>query len=278
MNYFKIDMNRLITSKMIQALIVILFAIAIVDPITVSRNSSKYIDFVETIGLNPFQFWMLMDSASWGNGLYNQMFWIIAVILTGLIYHEDKNTSLYMYQIIRKGKTPYLISKFISTGLFSFLLMLVVLEMNIFMTYTIFPDTTHMTDYYARLAPHEGSFVYEAFKSNPMNMVQIYTFLNAFVISLFVVLSLCISMLLNFSNRYVTLLVPVIVLYGISFIFDSYPFLFDHNIRMILQPRAVSAMTIIISWEDVIVVLGGWMLVNLILICGIFYKLRDTYE
>lgn len=278
MNYFKIDINRLITSKILIAVVMLLLAIAIIDPITVSMHFSKYIDSAERIGQNPFQFWMLMNSVSWGNNLYNIMFWILATLLTGLIYYEDKNTSMYMYQIIRKGKSKYLISKFFSTALFSFILMLVVLEINILATYMLFPDTTVMTEYYYNLVPHEGSFVYEAFLSHPMNMIQIYTFLNALAMSLFVVFSLCINMLFNFSNRYVALLIPVITLYGITFIFDSYPELFQYNIRMILQPRAVSALSTIITWEDVYVVFGGWMLVNLILISVIFFKLRDCYE
>lgn len=278
MNYFKMDIQRLLTSKMVLTVIAILLAIAIIDPITVYSHFSNFRESAETIGQNPFQFWMLMNSVSWGNNVYNNMFWIITVLLTGLIYHEDKTTSVYMYQITRKGKAQYLSAKLISAGLFSFLLMLTVLEINILMTYTLFPNLTSMTDYYSRLVPHNGSFVYVAFKSDPMNMVQIYTFLNAFVVSLFTVFSLCISMLLNLSNRYVTLLVPVIVLYSVHFIFDSYPILFNYNIRMILQPRAVSALTNVISWGNVMVVLGGWMTVNFIFICSIFYKLRDTYE
>lgn len=278
MSYFKIDINRLITDKKVIVLIIILLAIAIIDPITVARHFSKYVESAQTIGQNPFQFWMLMNSVSWGNSLYNNLFWVLAVILTGLIYFEDKNTSIYMYQIIRNNKTHYLISKFLSTGLFSFILMLAVLEINILMTYMVFPDTSITTDYYDNLIPHKDSFVYEAFMSNPMSMVQIYTILNAFAISLFVVFSLCISMVLNVSNRYIALIIPVIILYCINFIFDSFPVLFDYNIRLILQPRAVSAITNIISWEDVIIVFGGWMLVNLILICTIFYKLRDSYE
>lgn len=219
-----------------------------------------------------------MNSVSWGNNLYNVMFWIVAVLLTGLIYHEDKNTSMYMYQIIRKNKSQYLVSKFLSTGLFSFILMLLVLEINVLVTYMLFSDTAVMTEYYDRLIPYKGSFVYEAFLSHPINMIQIFTFLNALAMSIFVVFSLCISMLFNFSNRYVALLVPVIILYGINFIFDSFPALFAYNIRMILQPRAVSALTTIITWEDVIIVMGGWILVNLVLISFIFFKSRDCYE
>ncbi|MEC0229092.1 hypothetical protein [Paenibacillus alba] len=278
MNYFKIDINRLIKSKQVIVVVMLLLAIAIIDPITVSMYFSKDIGTAKTIGQNPFQFWMLMNSVSWGNNLYNIMFWILATLLTGLIYYEDKNTSMYMYQIIRKGKSKYLISKFFSTGLFSFILILLVLEINILVTYMLFPDTTVMTDYYDRLVPHEGSFVYKAFLSNPINATQIYSLLNALAMSIFVVFAQCISMLFKISIRYVALLIPVIILYGINFIFDSFPGLFAYNIRMILQPRAVSALTTIITWENVIVVMGGWIVVNLILISVIFLKSRNCYE
>lgn len=278
MSYLKVDINRLIRDKKVIVVALVMFAIAILDPISVTRHFDKYPGSAETIGQNPFQFWMLMNSVSWGNNLYHQIFWIVSVLLMGLIYHQDKNTSMYTYQIIRKNKNQYLLSKFISTGLLSFTLIFVALEINILMTYTLFPDTTTMTEYYSYLVPQEGSFVYDAFKSNPMKMVQIYTIINALAVSIFVVFSLCISMLFNFKNRYVALLVPVIILYGITFIFDSFPVLFSYNIRMILQPMAVSAMTNIIAWENVVVVFGGWMLLNIILISVILYRSRDHYE
>ncbi|CAM3124195.1 hypothetical protein PASE110613_17620 [Paenibacillus sediminis] len=277
-SYLKIDIKRLITDKKVLFAVLILLIIAVIDPITVTRHFTKYAGSAETIGQNPFQFWMLMNSVSWGNNLYSTVFWILAVLFTGLIYYEDKNTSLYMYQITRGGKGRYFVSKFISTGMLSFLTVLVTLEINVVMTYKLFPDTINKTEYYDRLVPHAGSFVYNAFLSNPMNMVQIYTLINALAISIFVVFSLCISMLLNFKNRYVILVTPVIILYAINYIFDSYPTLFTYDIRIILQPVAVGALTSIITWENVIIVIGGWILVDLILIGAVFYKMRDCYE
>jgi len=277
-NYLKIDIVRLTTSKLVFMIIVLLFAISIIDPITVLMHFSNSVDSAERIGQNPFQFWMLMNTVSWGNNVYNLLFWILASILTGLIYFEDKNTSMYMYQIVRYSRKKYLVSKFLSTWMFSFVIMLLVLEVNIIVTFILFQDSTSMTDYYYRIIPNKGSFVYEPFQSDPMYMIQIYTILNAIAISIFVVLSLCIQMLFNISNRYVALLIPVIILYGVNFIFDSFPILFAHNIRMIIQPRAVSVLSTIISWENVFVVLGGWVLVNCLLMSIIFYKSRDCYE
>jgi len=88
-NYFKIDLMRLLTSRQVIAVVILLLAIAIIDPITVSLHFSKDIDSAKTIGQNPFQFWMLMNSVSWGNNLYNMMFWILAALLTGLVYLEN---------------------------------------------------------------------------------------------------------------------------------------------------------------------------------------------
>ncbi|MEK5033168.1 hypothetical protein MKY96_17055 [Paenibacillus sp. FSL R7-0302] len=278
MSYLKIDIKRLITSKMVLVVVLILLSIAIVDPLTVFRYFSKHVNLAESIGQNPFQFWMLMNSVSWGNNLYNIMFWIFAGLLTGLIYYDDKNSSMYLYSIIRKTKIKYLISKILSVGLLSFVLLLLVLEINVFVTYVIFNDGSVTTDSYNRLAPHVGHFAYKAYLSSPFKMVQIYTFLNAIAISIFVVFSLCINMLFNFSNRYVALLIPIISLYGFNFIFDSYPVLFKYNIRMILQPRAASAITTIITWNDVFIVFGSWILLNIILIFIVFFKARDCYE
>lgn len=278
MNYFKLDIKRLISSKIVRLVLLVLLSIAIIDPLTVLFHFSKYVDLVERIGRNPFQFWMLMNSVSWGNNLYNIMFWIVAVLFTSLIYFEDKNTSMYMLQITRGNKNKYLISKLLSTWLFSFVVMLVVLEINIIITYIVFPENMILSEYYYRLVPNEGTFVYDAFTSNPMKMVQIYTVLNAFTISIFAVFSLCIQMLIKFSNRYIALLLPVIILYGINFIFDSLPILFTYNIRMIVQPRATSALEFIITWENVLLTIGGWILVNCILIFIVFFRSRDCYE
>lgn len=278
MNYFKLDIERLISSKIVRLVIVLLLAIAIIDPLTVLFHFSKYANLAERIGRNPFQFWMLMNSVSWGNSLYNIMFWIVAVLLTSLIYFDDKNTSMYMLQITRGSKNKYLISKLLSTWLFSFVVMLAALEINIIITYKLFPENMMLSEYYYILAPNEGTFVYDAFVSNPMKMVQIYTVINAFAMSIFAVFSLCIHMLFKFSNKYIALLMPVIILYGISFIFDSLPILFTYNFRMILQPRATSALEFIITWKDVFLTMGGWILANCILTVIIFFRSKDCYE
>lgn len=276
-NYLKIDFKRLLTDKKVLMTILLLLFIAVVDPLTVAHYFSNDVQAAQTIGQNPFHFWMLMNSVSWGNSIYNTAFWIITVLFTGLIYHEDKNTSIYMYQITRGGKKRYFISKFVSTGMLSFLTVIVILEINVLMTYTLFPDTIHKTEQYNFLIPLAENFVYDAFSVNPMYMVQIYTLLNALAISIFVIFSLSISMLLNIKNKYIVLIMPVIILYAISYITNSFPGLLAYDIRIILQPQAAAGIPGI-DWTTVISVTGGWIIVNLILITTVFFKVRNCYE
>ncbi|KHL91328.1 hypothetical protein QW71_35275 [Paenibacillus sp. IHB B 3415] len=277
-SYLRVDFKRLLSDRKVLVSVLLLLTIVVIDPITVSRYFSKYPGLRETVGQNPFQFWMLINSVSWGNNLYSTIFWFLTVLFTGLIYYEDKSTSMYMNQIIRGGKSQYFFSKFISTGILSFLIVLVTLEINVLMTYMLFPNKNNKTVNYDFLVPKEGSFIYEAFISSPINMVHIYTLMNALAISLFVVFSLCISMLLDFKNRYIHLVLPVIILYIINYILDSFPELFMYDIRIILQPAAVGAFTDNITWENVVLVFGGWMLVNILLVGAVFYKMRNCYE
>lgn len=90
-----------------------------------------------------------------------------------------------MLQVTRDSKNKYIMSKLLSTWLFSFIVMLVTLEINIIVTYKLFSENMMLSEHYHRIAPNKGTFVYNAFSSNPMKMVQIYTVLNAFAISIF---------------------------------------------------------------------------------------------
>lgn len=276
-SYLKIDFKRLVMDKKIMLVAFMLLIIAIFDPITPARYFEKFPQAKLTIGDNPFQFWMLLNSAGWGNHLYNTVFWIMTALFTGLIYHQDKNSSMYMYQITRGNKTAYLMSKFISTGLLSFFVVLVTLEINVFMTYALFPDTTRKTEQYYFNVPLESNFAYDAYSASPLIMVQMYTLMNALAISIFVVFSVCVSMLINFRNRYIAMIIPVIMLYTIGYILNADPDLIVYDIRIILQPLAAAGYEGM-DWRVVFSVFGGWMLLDLLLIGAALYRMRDGDE
>lgn len=106
-------------------------------------------------------------------------------------------------------------------------------------------------------------------------MAVTYTILNAAGLALISVFALGIHMIFRFRNQYVAIIAPVVILYVITFVFDSTMNLYQYNIRMILQPRATSALTILITTSDVVKTFAVWVLVDFIFIMIGFVRNRD---
>ena len=72
-------------------------------------------------------------------------------------------------------------------------------------------------------------------------------------------------MIVKFKNQYTAIAVPVILLYSLTFIFDSFTFLWRFDLRMIIQPLSSSLLTEIISSFDVFMTFVAWIIVDIIL-------------
>ena len=75
-------------------------------------------------------------------------------------------------------------------------------------------------------------------------------FFNSLALALFAVFALAIQMIVKFKNQYVAIVIPVILLYAITFAFDSVPLLLPYDIRIIIQPRSANAITEIVTKQD----------------------------
>lgn len=275
MNYFLSDLKKIYKNNIIRMLFIFLLTIMILDPISVYLNEFRYPGFFERIGKNPFQFWLLMNSAGWGFVIYSTLFWVFPVLATGLIFYNEKNSSMFTLLASRDKKIKYLIAKVCATFVFSLTFFLLILSINLIITYTVFPAGANLTDYYNNLIPKQGTFVYGIFQNNPFLMAIAYTILNSLVIAIFSVFTLGIHMIFHFKNHYIAIVVPIIVLYAVTFVFDSTVNLFQYNIRMIVQPRATSALTAIISGRNVMTTLAFWGLIDIILVAVGFVRNRD---
>ena len=83
--YFISDIKKMLSSRIVQITFIFLLVTMLADPISVLIHARRYTGFFENIGANPFQFWLLMNSASWGNKVYNILFWVIPVLATGML-------------------------------------------------------------------------------------------------------------------------------------------------------------------------------------------------
>lgn len=266
MNYFISDIKSMCKNKIVLITIIVLLVVMILDTISVTWHAMTYHDFYGQIGRNPFQFWLLMNSVSWGFSFYHTLFFVFPLLITGMLYFQEKKSSMQMFLATRKSRTAYFLSKIFSTLIFSFIVFFVLLSINLLVTYIIFPSNTPLTDYYANVIPNEGTFAYNTFKHNPLSMAFLYTFLNAFAIAIFAVFELSIQMIFNFKNQYVALIIPVILAYAVIFLFDSQSGYIMYNIQMVLQPRATNALSVIITWGNVTVAFAIWIFIDMILV------------
>lgn len=122
--YFISDIKKMLSSRIVQITFIFLLVTMLADPISVLIHARRYTGFFENIGANPFQFWLLMNSASWGNKVYNILFWVIPVLATGMIYYNEQSSSMSKFLVVRKSKLRYMLSKVISV--FSFTLHLII--------------------------------------------------------------------------------------------------------------------------------------------------------
>ena len=232
--YFISDIKKMLSSRIVQITFIFLLVTMLADPISVLIHARRYTGFFENIGANPFQFWLLMNSASWGNKVYNILFWVIPVLATGMIYYNEQSSSM---------------SKFL-------------LSLNLLLTFLIFDVRAPFTEQYQRLVPNAGTFGYTLYQISPLLMAVVYSFFNSLALALFAVFALAIQMIVKFKNQYVAIVIPVILLYAITFAFDSVPLLLPYDIRIIIQPRSANAITEIVTKQDFEITFCAWIVAD----------------
>lgn len=277
MKYFRNDLGNFWHNKIIRILIVGLLFVMVASPISMYLLNNRWDEFATVIGENPFQFWLLMDSVGWGHAVYHAAFWVLPVLLTGLIYYNEKRTSVYEFLIIRGSRRRYFISKAFSQFVFSFLAMFIVLTINVVVTYVIYPIDAPMTEQYMYLIPKEGMFSFEFYEISPIYMVFLYTFLNALAIALLSVLVLGVHEVFVFKNVYLAFLVPFI---GIYVIYYMTSILLGEQVNymlaIILQPRAACSFMTYIRGLDVVTVFGMLLCMDVIVLIVGYIRNRNV--
>ena len=76
------------------------------------------------------------------------------------------------------------------------------------------------------------------------------------------IFALAIQMIVKFNNQYVAIVIPVILLYAITFAFDSVPLLLPYDIRIIIQPRSANAITEIVTKQDFEITFCAWIVAD----------------
>lgn len=238
--------------------------------------SANLFFFFETIGANPFQYWLLMNSVGFGNQLYSTLFWVFPVLVTGMVYYSEQKSSMSKFFVIRKSKTAYFISKIGASFVTAFVFFLVLLLINLAVTWCVFPADAPLTEQYKFIVPSAGTFGDKLYQYSPLTMAVGYSVLNALALALLSVFAIALQMIIRFRNQYIAMAVPVILIYTMTFIFDSAECLYSYDIRMVIQPMAACALNELITVTDILVTFCGWILIDIILVIVGIINNRDV--
>lgn len=277
MQYIRLDIKRFYNNRLIQVMLLLLLVVMIASPISVYYTNMKWDKFAEVIGIHPFQYWLLMDSVGWGHSIYHAFFWVFPVISTGLIYFSEKDSSVYELLVIRGDKKTYYFSKALVQFITTFMNFVILLSINVTVTYMLYSTDAPLTEQYRYFVPKEGMFCTPFYNIDPIYMIFLYVLLNALTIALLSVLILGIQEIFVFKNRYMAVLIPflgIFVSYYItSLLLNEHT---NYDLGIILQPRATSAMTTIISGKDVGLVFGVLTLLDVAILLVGYIRNREV--
>lgn len=244
MGYFLTDIKKIYSNKFIRIMILLLFILAVVDPIL------SYIEPMNAIE-NPYEFWLLLNSSGIGFKIYRIFIYIFPIISTGLIYFEERNTSLCGILLTKVSRGKYFCSKVFAVFLTTFINFLIPLLLNVLITYMLFDANALETDLFKGVIPQHGMFCEYLFLKNPIYSCILYCVLNAFSEALLAVLVLLIHMVYKFNNRFITFFVSFITLClstdVVSKVFGS-----KYDFPFIIQPMAAASCNITMTTLNVI--------------------------
>lgn len=262
--YFRVDVKNFFKNKVILILLAFLLCVMIFDPITVFLTGLRYENYFDGIGENMYNFWLLLNSASWGGELFNTLVYIFPVILTGMAFYREHNSSMQKLMVSRGGRKKYIISKMLSAMLLSFVLFLGLLLSNLLITSLLF--TWGTSGIYPMFIPNEGSFAHALFVINPIYTCLFYTFLNAVIVSLLTGFCVGLHLVIRFPNIYIAMIVPIILIYVANYVFDSQFIIRSYSLNYLRQPAASYAMSWVFTFEHCFTMVFGWLLVDVVLL------------
>lgn len=150
-----------------------------------------------------------------GSTIFNTLYWLFPVLLTGLVFFDESKTAIYGIIITKKKRCVYLCSKALSVFFVSFVSTLFLFLLNLFLVYVTCPSSMELSE---TMIPHTGTFSALLFQKSPFYEAVTYVILHAFALSLLTVLYLAIQMIVKAKNKYMAFILPPIIMYVLDYL------------------------------------------------------------
>lgn len=272
MSYLKSDIKKLYKSKLVKYMLLIMLAVVILSPIMSCISNQRD----PTFGCQPYQFWLLMLPSGIGHTIYFAVFWILPVISTGLVFFDEQNSSMLSYLTVRGKRYKYYWSKAISLFIVTFINILGLFLINIFLTNILFDSSSPRTEQFSYIIPGERTFAYPLFEKNPIYVMLLYAFLNSLAIALMSLAVFAVHAIIKLKNRYIALVVPAVLIYLAQYLSEwMHRDNLNMNLGIIIQPMGVSALLNPITTDNVLLAYGTLAYIVAILLFAGFLRERE---
>jgi hypothetical protein len=251
MAYLFTDIKKLYRNKLVILALIILLIISVIDPLTMRQEYAQF--------GNPFMWWLFMNRGT-GSTIFNALRWLFPVLLTGLVFFDERKTAIYGVLITKKKRSTYFVSKIVSVFIVTFVSLLCLFLFNLLLVYIACPSTTAIEEY---LIPKAETFAAYFFSKSPLCMALFYNVLHALAMALLAVLYLDIHMIMKPKNKYLAFILPPLLMYALNYV-TQIAIGAEYSLTYILQPVAASAGSIIVSSRNLIIVFSTLILIDLV--------------
>lgn len=251
MVYLFTDIKKLYRNKLVILALAILFAVSVIDPLTMRQEYAQF--------GNPFMWWLFMNRGA-GSTIFNALRWLFPILLTGLVFFDERKTVIYGILITKKKRSTYFASKIVSLFIVTFVSLLCLFLLNLLLVYIACPSTMAIEEY---LIPKAETFAAYFFSKSPLCMALFYNVLHALAMALLAILYLGIHMIMKPKNKYLAFIIPPLLMYVLNYVTEI-AIGAEYCLTYILQPVAASAGTTIVSGGNFIVVFTTLALIDIV--------------
>ena len=251
MSYLFVDIKKLCRNRLVILALAILLIAAVIDPIAMRQEYAQF--------GNPFMWWLFMNRGA-GSTIFNTLRWLFPVLLTGLVFFDERKTAIYGILITKKTRSTYFAAKAVSVFLVTFVSLLFLFLLNLLLVYLVCPSTMEIEEY---LIPKAGTYAAYFFTKGPLCMALFYNVLHALSMALLAVLYLGIHMILKPKYKYLALILPPLLMYALNYV-TQIAIGAEYSLTYILQPVAASAGSTIVSGSNLIVVFAVLILLDIV--------------
>ena len=188
-----------------------------------------------------------------GSTIFNTLYWLFPVLLTGLVFFDESKTAIYGIIITKKKRCVYLCSKALSVFFVSFVSTLLLFLLNLFLVYVTCPLSMELSE---TMIPHRGTFSALLFQKSPLYEAVTYVILHAFSLSLLT------QMIVKAKNKYMAFILPPIIMYVLDYLTQTAAQ--TYSVTMALQPMVARATSFVITIEDIAIIFGALLAIDIV--------------